>query len=335
MSTIILTGAAGFIGFHTTQALLAKGNSVIGIDNMNAYYDPALKKARLGRLEGRKGFIFYNADIADRAAMGAIFSEYGPVDAIIHLAAQAGVRHSLSHPFDYARSNLTGQMVMLEAARHCEGLKHFVYASSSSVYGGNTKQPFAVGDPVNEPLSLYAATKRAGELMTQSYSHLYGLPATGLRFFTVYGPWGRPDMAYFSFTRDIIEGRPITVFNNGDMKRDFTWIDDCVAGILGALEHPPAVRGKYCIGDAPHRIFNIGNNRAENLTDFIAAIEKALGRTAEKIMAPMAPGDVRETYADIGASCEIFGFNPATGVAEGIPRFVSWYRDFYKVKEAA
>lgn len=335
MSKIILTGAAGFIGFHTTQALLAKGNMVVGVDNMNAYYDPALKKARLAQMEGRKGFVFYGADIADRAAMESIFRDYKDIDAVIHLAAQAGVRHSLSHPFDYAHSNLNGQMVMLEAARHCEGLKHFVYASSSSVYGGNTKQPFSVGDSVNEPLSLYAATKRAGELMTQSYSHLYGLPATGLRFFTVYGPWGRPDMAYFSFTKDIVEGRPITVFNNGDMKRDFTWIDDCVAGILGALEQPPIAHGKYCIGDAPHRIFNIGNNRAENLTDFIAVIEKALGRTTEKIMAPMAPGDVRETYADIDAAREVIGFNPSTPVAEGIPRFVRWYRDFYKVKEAA
>jgi UDP-glucuronate 4-epimerase len=330
-----LTGAAGFIGYHMASALLARGEAVIGVDNLNAYYDPALKQARLAQLEGKKGFTFYKADISDRAAVEKILAAHPGITAIVHLAAQAGVRHSLTHPYDYAGSNLDGQLVMLEAARHCKGLKHFVYASSSSVYGGNTKQPFAVGDEVNEPLSLYAATKRAGELMAQSYAHLYGIPATGLRFFTVYGPWGRPDMAYFSFTRDIAAGKPITVFNNGAMKRDFTWIDDCVAGILGALDHPPAPRAKYCVGDAPHRLFNIGNNKPENLPDFIAAIERALGRTTQKIMAPLAPGDVPETSADIAPAREIFAFDPRTPISKGIPDFVSWYCDFYKVRRAA
>ncbi len=333
--TILLTGAAGFIGYHTAQALLARGEQVIGIDNLNDYYDAALKKARLSQIEGKKGFTFFKADIADRVAIREIMARHPDIDRIVHLAAQAGVRHSLTHPHDYAHSNLDGQLVMLEAARHCQNLKHFVYASSSSVYGGNTKQPFAIEDEVNEPLSLYAATKRAGELMTQSYAHLYGFPATGLRFFTVYGPWGRPDMAYYSFTRDIIEGRAITVFNNGDMKRDFTWIDDCVAGILGALDHPPAARAKYCIGDAPHRIFNLGNNRTENLLDFVGVIEKSLGMKTEKIMAPMAPGDVRETFADIGPARDIFGYDPSTPISKGIPIFIDWYRDYHRLKKVA
>lgn len=335
MTGIVLTGAAGFIGFHTTRALLARGETVIGIDSLNDYYEPALKRARLAQLEGTGGFTFFQADIADRVAMAEIFKRHDGIDRVIHLAAQAGVRHSLTHPHDYAHSNLEGHLVMLEAARHCAGLKHFVYASSSSVYGGNVKQPFAVEDAVNEPLSLYAATKRAGELMTQSYAHLYGFPATGLRFFTVYGPWGRPDMAYYSFTKDIVEGRPITVFNNGDMKRDFTWIDDCVAGIIGALDHPPVAHGKYCIGDAPHRIFNLGNNRAENLLDFIGIIERSLGRAAEKIMAPMAPGDVAETFADIAASQEILGYNPQTPISKGLPIFADWFCDYHKVRKAA
>lgn len=332
---ILLTGAAGFIGFHTTQALLARGEQVIGLDNLNAYYDPALKQARLERLRGRDGFIFYEADIADETALQNIMARHPEIDRIVHLAAQAGVRHSLGHPFDYSHSNLQGHLVMLEAARHCKKLKHFVYASSSSVYGGNTRQPFAVDDAVNEPLSLYAATKRAGELMTQSYAHLYGFAATGLRFFTVYGPWGRPDMAYYSFTRDILAGNPITVYNNGAMKRDFTWIDDAVAGVLGALDHPPVLRGDYCIGDAAHRIFNIGNNRAESLLDFIGTIEKALGRKTEKIMAPMAPGDVPETFADIDSSRAVFNYDPQTPITVGLPAFVDWYLDFHKLKKAS
>lgn len=327
---ILLTGAAGFIGFHTANALLDRGEEVIGIDNLNDYYDPALKQARLEQLQAREGFTFRPIDIADARALESLMAAYKGIDRIIHLAAQAGVRYSLKAPYDYSASNLTGQLVMLEAARHCEGLKHFVYASSSSVYGGNSKQPFSVKDPVNEPLSLYAATKRAGELMAQSYSHLYGFPATGLRFFTVYGPWGRPDMAYFSFTRDIFAGKPITVFNNGDMKRDFTWIDDAVAGILGALDHPPQKGGDYTIGAAAHRLFNIGNHRAEKLTDFISEIEKATGKSAEKVMAPMAPGDVAETYADIAPAQAVFGYDPKTPISEGIPRFVEWYKGFYE-----
>lgn len=327
---ILLTGAAGFIGFHTAQALLARGEQVIGIDNLNDYYDPALKQARLALLEKQAGFTFRKIDIADTAAITAVMKEFPQITHIVHLAAQAGVRYSLSHPYQYAHSNLDGHLVMLEAARHCANLVHFVYASSSSVYGGNKKQPFSVDDPVDEPFSLYAATKRAGELMSQSYCHLYGLPATGLRFFTVYGPWGRPDMAYFSFTRAITEGAPITIYNNGAMKRDFTWIDDCVAGITGALDAPPRAGGRFCIGDAPHRIFNLGNNKPEKLLDFVELIEKALGKSTQKIMAPMAPGDVPETYADITASREILGFNPVTPLADGIPRFIRWYRDFYR-----
>ncbi len=332
---ILVTGAAGFIGFHTVRALLARGQSVLGVDDLNDYYDINLKNARLEKLQKQDGFTFIKADIADRAAIEKIAAEYPDIEGIIHLAAQAGVRHSLTHPYEYERSNVQGQLVMLELARHCKKLKHFVYASSSSVYGGNEKQPFSTEDAVDKPVSLYAATKRAGELMTQSYSHLYNVPATGLRFFTVYGPYGRPDMAYFSFTRDIIEGKAITVFNNGDMKRDFTWIDDIVAGVLGALDHPPVAHGRFCIHDAPHRIFNLGNNKAENLLDFIEEIEKALGMETEKIMAPMAPGDVAETYADINAAQEIFGYNPKTPISEGIPAFVEWYRDFYGVKKAA
>ncbi|MCB1321789.1 MAG: SDR family NAD(P)-dependent oxidoreductase, partial [Leptospiraceae bacterium] len=332
---ILLTGAAGFIGFHTAQALLAAGEQVIGVDNLNEYYDVTLKKARLEQLEKRDGFTFYKADIADRDAMQGIMDAHPQIDRIIHLAAQAGVRHSLTHPFDYEHSNLMGPLVLLELARHREGLKHFVYASSSSVYGGNTKQPFSIDDQVNAPVSLYAATKRAGELMTQSYSYLYNIPATGLRFFTVYGPWGRPDMAYFSFTRDILAGKPITVFNQGDMKRDFTWIDDVVSGIIAVLGHPPVAHGPHCIHDAPHRVFNLGNNRAESLLYFIETIETALGVRTEKIMAPMAPGDVPETYADIDASKEVFGYDPKTPLSEGIPQFVEWYRSFYGIEKAA
>lgn len=327
----LITGAAGFIGFHTARALMARGEQVVGVDILNDYYDPALKQARLALLNDDPNFTFYQTDIADEAAMKQIMADHPAIDRIIHLAAQAGVRYSLQNPHAYEHSNLAGHLVMLELARHCTDLKHFVYASSSSVYGGNTKQPFSIDDPVNQPVSLYAATKRAGELMSQSYSHLYNIPATGLRFFTVYGPWGRPDMAYFSFTRDILNGDPIEIFNQGDMKRDFTWIDDCVAGILGALDHPPIAHGPYCIHDAPHRLFNLGNNKPEPLLYFVETIEKALGQTTKKIMAPMAPGDVAETYADIASSQEIFGYNPKTPLNAGIPQFVAWFRDFYKI----
>jgi UDP-glucuronate 4-epimerase len=329
MSTILITGAAGFIGSHVTLALLQRGERIVGIDNLNDYYDVALKQARLERLQTHQNFEFHKINIADAPAIQSLMTSHPDIDRIVHLAAQAGVRYSLTHPYAYADSNLTGHLVMLEAARHCKNLKHFVYASSSSVYGGNTKQPFSIDDSVNEPVSLYAATKRAGEMMAQSYAHLYAFPATGLRFFTVYGAWGRPDMAYYSFTRDILAGKPINVFNHGNMKRDFTWIDDCVAGVIGALDHPPTAHGKYCIGDAPHRLFNIGKNTPENLLVFIETLERALGKTTQKIMMDMAPGDVPETFADIDASREVFGYNPKTPISEGIPRFVKWYKDFH------
>lgn len=326
---ILLTGAAGFIGFHTVQALLARGDTVIGIDNLNDYYDPELKKARLKQLEGRNGFTFYKADISNQVDLEEIIARHGDIDGIIHLAAQAGVRYSLENPGSYVRSNLDGQVVMLEIARALQEkgtLKHFVYASSSSVYGGNTKQPFSIEDPVEQPVSLYAATKRSGELLTQSYSHLFRIPATGLRFFTVYGPWGRPDMAYYSFTKNVMEQKPIKVFNHGDMCRDFTWIDDIVQGILSVVDAVPQTGDEYTIGGAPHRVFNLGNNRSERLLDFINVIEDSVGMKTEKIMEPMAMGDVKETYADIDASKKVFGYEPKTPISEGIPIFVEWYK---------
>lgn len=326
---ILLTGAAGFIGFHTARALLDAGQEVVGVDNLNDYYDVALKKARIHTLDGRSGWSFVKADIADERAMRMVLAEYPQIDRIVHLAAQAGVRYSLMQPYAYGHSNLDGHLTMLEVARHVgEKLRHFVYASSSSVYGGNTKLPFSVGDQVDTPLSLYAATKRAGELLTQSYSHLYRIPATGLRFFTVYGPWGRPDMAVYSFTEAIVQGHPITVYNSGNMKRDFTYIDDVVSGILGALESVPQADGPHCIGGAPHRIFNLGNHRSEPLTDLIACIESALGRKAVRVFSPLQPGDVLETYADITPAKEVFGFAPQTPISEGIPAFVDWYRGY-------
>lgn len=325
---ILITGAAGFIGFYTAKALLEAGKNVVGIDNLNEYYDISLKQGRLEQLQTFDNFTFYKADIAHEKTMADIMTQHPEIDNIIHLAAQAGVRYSLENPYAYEQSNLKGHLVMLECARHCEKLKHFVYASSSSVYGLNTKQPFSENDEVSTPVSLYAASKRANEMMSQSYAHLYGFPATGLRFFTVYGPWGRPDMAYFSFTKAIAEGKPITVYNGGDMMRDFTWIDDIVTGVIGALDHPPVSHGPYCLGEAPHRLFNLGNNKAERLMDFISLIETAMGKTSEKIMAPMAPGDVKETYADISAAQEIFGYSPSTTLAEGIPQFVAWYKSY-------
>lgn len=326
---ILLTGAAGFIGFHVARALLDAGQEVVGVDNLNDYYDVSLKKARLHALEDRKGWCFVKADIADERAMRLVLAEYPRIDRIVHLAAQAGVRYSLTQPYAYGHSNLDGHLTMLEIARHVgQGLRHFVYASSSSVYGGNTKLPFSVEDAVDAPLSLYAATKRAGELLTQSYSHLYRIPATGLRFFTVYGPWGRPDMAVYSFTEAIVRGQPITVYNSGNMKRDFTYVDDVVAGILGALEAVPEAGGAHCIGNAPHRIFNLGNHRAENLTDLIETIEQALDKKAVRVFSPLQPGDVVETYADIRSSTDVFGFRPETPIAQGIPMFVEWYRSY-------
>jgi len=325
--SVLVTGAAGFIGYHVSQALLARGEEVIGIDDLNAYYDVNLKHARLANLRADKRFAFHLLDVADSEAILDLAAECPEIDRIVHLAAQAGVRYSLTHPHAYTRSNVEGQLVMLEAARAIKGLRHFVYASSSSVYGGNTKLPFSVDDRVDNPVSLYAATKKAGELMAHCYSHLYRVPATGLRFFTVYGPWGRPDMSAYIFTRKILAGEPIPVFNRGDMKRDFTFIDDIVAGVVACLDKPPA----DAPGTPPHRLYNLGNNRPEPLLRFIEVLEQAIGVKAQLAMEPMQPGDVKETYADIESSRRDFGFSPKTIIADGIPRFVAWYRDYHKV----
>ncbi len=321
MATILVTGAAGFIGAAVSRALLARGETVIGIDNLVPYYDVTLKQARLDTLASQPGFTFHQIDISDRDVVLALAKV--PIDRIVHLAAQPGVRYSLENPYAYITANVMGQVVMLELARACARLKHFVYASSSSVYGANTKTPFAVGDAVDHPNSLYAATKRADELFGHTYAHLYGIPSTGLRFFTVYGPWGRPDMAPILFTRAILAGEPIKVFNHGEMWRDFTYIDDIVAGVLAALDRPAT-------GNPPHALYNLGNHRSEKLTDFIAQIEKATGKKAVMEMAPMQPGDVPATYADIASSTRDLGFKPATPINEGIPKFVTWYRDFYR-----
>jgi UDP-glucuronate 4-epimerase len=321
---ILVTGAAGFIGYHVARSLLARGDQVLGVDNLNDYYEVGLKEARLAQLETKKDFVFRRADISDRAAMLGLATEYPQISGIIHLAAQAGVRHSLTNPYVYVQSNVMGQVVMIELARACPKLRHFVYASSSSVYGGNKKMPFAIEDPVTEPNSLYAATKRTDELIGYTYAHLYHLPCTGLRFFTVYGPWGRPDMALFIFTRAILAGEPIRVFNHGEMWRDFTYIDDIVNGVLRALDRPP-------VSTPPHALYNLGNHRSEKLTEFIALLEEALGRKAEIRLEPLQPGDVPATYADIEASRRDLGFEPATPIREGIPRFVRWYREHYGV----
>ncbi|MBI1274290.1 MAG: SDR family NAD(P)-dependent oxidoreductase [Alphaproteobacteria bacterium] len=319
---ILVTGAAGFIGTHVCHALLARGDKVLGVDNLNDYYDVQLKHARLGQLERQAGFVFAKIDIADREAMEAFGQRYGDaIDGIIHLAAQAGVRYSVTHPYAYIEANVMGHMVMLELARHLPKLRHLVYASSSSVYGGNSKVPFAVGDPADNPVSLYAATKRADELFSQAYHHLFNIPVTGLRFFTVYGPWGRPDMAAYLFARAMLAGEPIKVFNHGKMKRDFTYIDDAVKGVLAAYDRAPQ----------GHKIYNIGNAHAENLMDFIALMEDALGVKAKTDFQPMQPGDVAETFADIAESRRDLGFTPKTAISEGIPRFAAWYREYHKV----
>ena len=326
--TVLVTGAAGFIGFHVSRALLARGERVLGVDNLNDYYDVRLKEARLARLRDHEAFAFVRADIADREAMAAaVGPERQSITGIVHLAAQAGVRHSLVDPYAYVEANVMGQVVILELCRSLPALRHIVYASSSSVYGGVVEAPFSVAARVDSPISLYAATKRAGELIGHVYAHLFAVPATGLRFFTVYGPWGRPDMAAFLFTRAILEGRPITLFNHGRMKRDFTYIDDVVPAVLGVLDAPPAGGG----GAVPHRVYNVGNNRPEALTDYVALLERAIGRKAAIDYAPMQPGDVEETWADISAIQRDHGFRPGTGIDEGIPRFVAWYRDHYGV----
>lgn len=321
---ILLTGAAGFIGMHTAQRLLERGDEVLGIDNFNDYYDPALKQARWQRLLPHAGFTGLRLDVADRDALAGLFARER-FDAVVHLAAQAGVRYSITHPMAYADSNLLGFVNVLEGCR-AQPVGHLVYASSSSVYGGNTKMPFAETDAVDHPVSLYAATKKANELMAHTYSHLYGLPTTGLRFFTVYGPWGRPDMAYCLFTDAILQGRPIQVFNHGRMQRDFTYIDDIVEGVLRVLDKPatPAQPGQ-----APYRVFNIGNSQPVALGDFIACIEGALGQTAVKQFLPMQDGDVPATYASMDALEAWVGYAPSTPLAEGIGRFVQWYRQYH------
>ena len=323
--TVLLTGAAGFIGYSVAEALLARGDAVVGVDDLNPYYDVRLKEARIARLRRHRHFRFVRADIADPEALKAAVGEPDAIRRVVHLAAQAGVRYSIDHPFAYARANLVGHLSVLELCRRLPRLEHLVYASSSSVYGGNTRLPFAVEDRVDNPVSLYAATKKADELMSHCYGHLYRLPQTGLRFFTVYGPWGRPDMAVYLFTEAIYAGRPIRVFNHGRMRRDFTYIDDVVAGVLATLDAPPADDGAA----PPHRVYNIGNHRSEPLLRLIEVLEAAIGRTAEKVFEPMQPGDVKETYADISAIQRDHGFEPRTTIDEGVPRFVAWYRDYH------
>ncbi|HEV2674576.1 MAG TPA: NAD-dependent epimerase/dehydratase family protein [Aliidongia sp.] len=323
---ILVTGAAGFIGSHLSHRLLARGEAVIGLDVVSDYYDVRLKEARLARLASQPGFTFLRVDIADRAAMAALAQAHPEITRIVNLAAQPGVRYSLENPRAYVDTNVVGFLEILELARGLKKLDHLVYASSSSVYGGNTKLPFAIEDPVDAPLSLYAATKKADELMGHCYSHLFRLPATGLRFFTVYGPWGRPDMSAFIFTKAILAGEPIPVFNNGEMKRDFTYIDDIVSGVVACLDRPPVDDGRT----PPHRVYNIGNNRSEELLRFIRVIEQACGREAKIQFKPMQAGDVPETFADIEATRRDFDFVPTTAIDEGVPRFVEWYRDYYK-----
>lgn len=334
MRKILVTGAAGFIGFHLSRRLLAEGNAVCGLDNLNPYYDVTLKEARLKIIEKHPDFSFVRADLSDRAAMEKLFAKNN-FDIVVNLAAQAGVRYSLTNPHAYVESNLVGFMNILEGCRHSR-VKHLLFASSSSVYGANTRMPFSVHDNVDHPLSLYAATKKANELMAHTYASLYKLPCTGLRFFTVYGPWGRPDMALFIFTRAILENRPIDVFNNGEMKRDFTYIDDIVEGLVRVADRTPEPNPAWS-GDspdpsssfAPYRLYNIGNNSPVKLLDFIKTLEKQLGKTAVKNYLPMQPGDVPETRADVNDLMADVGFRPATPISEGIRRFVAWYREYY------
>ncbi|MFL5270153.1 MAG: SDR family NAD(P)-dependent oxidoreductase [Stellaceae bacterium] len=323
---ILVTGVAGFIGFHIAKTLLERGDRVVGIDNLNDYYDVRLKRARLAELHGCRGFSFAQVDVANRDDVFALVDLNKELRSIIHLAAQAGVRYSLENPYAYIDANVTGTLVMLDAARRIDNLTAVTYASSSSVYGGNRKQPFSVGDRVDEPVSLYAATKRSCELIAHTYAHLYALPATGLRYFTVYGPWGRPDMAAYLFTRAILAGEPIKVFNEGRMARDFTYIDDIVAGTVAAHDRPPAASD-----EVPHRIYNLGNHRPEKLLDFIAVIERALGRTAIKELLPLQLGDVPVTSADIETSRRDLGFEPTTTIEVGLVRFVEWYKWYHEM----
>ena len=322
--TILVTGAAGFIGSYLCHYLLDRGDEVIGIDDLNDYYDPRLKEARLERLRPRNGFSFLKGDISSTESLAEAVQGRRIVK-VAHLAAQAGVRYSLENPRAYVRSNLDGHLEILELCRHLGTVEHLVYASSSSVYGGNQKVPFSETDPVDHPVSLYAATKKADELMSHAYAHLYGIPQTGLRFFTVYGPWGRPDMAYWLFTEAMLAGKPIRVFNDGDMWRDFTYVDDIVAGTVAALDHPPGGPG------APHRVYNIGHNEPENLDKFIDILEDVLGVKADRHYEPMQPGDVKQTYADIDAIQSDLGFAPKVTLREGLTEFAGWYRSYFKL----
>lgn len=326
--TILVTGAAGFIGFHTAQALLDRGEDVLGIDNLNAYYSPALKQARLDLLLLRPGFRFQRLDIAQQADVAALGTANPGITDIVHLAAQAGVRHSLTAPFDYATSNVVGHLAILELARALPRLRHLVYASSSSVYGANPALPFTESDRVDTPLSLYAATKRADELMSHAYAHLYRIPQTGLRFFTVYGPWGRPDMAYFSFAEAIMHGTPITLFDGGRLKRDFTYIDDIVQGVLGCFDRPPGAEAGL-----PIRVLNIGNHRAETVLELIALLESELGRRAVINDVPRPATEVVETFASTDAIAALTGFAPTTPLSVGIPRFSAWFKKFVSARE--
>ena len=321
---VLLTGAAGFIGAHASKTLLDRGVQVTGVDNLNSYYPVELKRERLKTLYGRNGFSFHEIDIADHDALKALPAA-SEADAVLHLAAQAGVRYSIENPFAYAHSNLTGHLSVLELVRQSPKKARLVYASSSSVYGANTKAPFSEEDRVDTPVSLYAATKRADELMSETYSRLYGMQQIGLRFFTVYGPWGRPDMAYWTFTRDILEGKPIRVFNNGNLERDFTYIDDIIAGVVATLMDQPKTPNLPA-----HRVYNIGNNKPVKLGRFIEIVEQAAGKQAQKIMEPMQPGDVHATYANIDALARDYGFAPKTQLEDGIPKFVEWYRGWTK-----
>jgi UDP-glucuronate 4-epimerase len=322
---ILVTGAAGFIGFHVARRLLAEGRSVVGLDNLNSYYDPALKQARLDILGREQRFVFVQIDLADRASMAQLFAKH-QFAKVVHLAAQAGVRYSIDHPHAYADANLEGFLNVVEGCRH-HGCEHLVYASSSSVYGANAKLPFSVEDKTDHPISLYAATKKANELIAHSYSHLYRLPMTGLRFFTVYGAWGRPDMAIFLFTKAILDGTPIRLFNHGRMRRDFTYIDDVADVVSRLVGQIPRYDGSV----APARIYNVGNNRPEELAHVVAVLEKELGRMAIKEMLPMQPGDVTETFADVAELMRDTGYRPKTSIEDGIRSFVAWYRDYYRI----
>jgi UDP-glucuronate 4-epimerase len=327
--SILVTGVAGFIGFHTARALLERGDRVIGIDSVNDYYDVRLKEARLAELVVLPNFFFAKLDIADREGVFGLVAANRDLTGVIHLAAQAGVRHSLEDPYSYVESNIMGTVVILEAARRIDRLSALTYASSSSVYGANRKQPFSTDDPVNKPASLYAASKRSCELIAHSYSHLYGLPATALRYFTAYGPWGRPDMAAWLFTKAILAGQPVKVFNEGRMARDFTYIDDIVAGTIAAHDRPPVAAGVESA--VAHRVYNLGSHKPEKLLDFIAVIERALGRIAKKELLPMQPGDVAESFADIETAHRDLGFEPKTSTEEGIARFIAWYKHYHKI----